>query len=131
MLVVRVEGTSQHGSSAKPLENRIVWRPVPGSKQIIAVGGPSDWVSSEPLPADAVSVDLIRASTDDPAQAKELWSRFLAYVDLKENRGTLHALKRYFVAIPVLVEIADPTLRSAVVASIRNSKAFRVSIQNS
>jgi hypothetical protein len=71
MLIIRTTGTGQVGSSAKPIENRIVWQIVSGSKQIIAVGGASDWASSEPLPADAVSVDLIRASVHDPDQAKE------------------------------------------------------------
>jgi hypothetical protein len=129
MLIIRPDGTVALGSSARGIENRLVLQDIDGTRQIIAVGGASDWGLSGPLPADAIQVDLVQASVQDPSLAPLLWGRFLAYVDAKENRGFMHALKKHFLGIPVALEISDERLRQAVATALRGSERYGIRLQ--
>jgi hypothetical protein len=129
MLVIRVDGTAVLGSSARATENRLAFQEIDGTRQIIAVGGPSDWASPGPLPIDAVQVDLIQASARDPSLAPLWWAQFLRFVDAKENRGFMHGLKTHFLGIPVTLEITDAQLRRAVATSLREGRRHGIRLQ--
>jgi hypothetical protein len=129
MLIIRVDGTVGLGSSSGATENRLALQEIDGTQQIIAVGGPSDWASPGPLPVDAVQVDLLQASVQDPALAPLLWARFLTYVNAKENHGFIHWLKTHFLGIPVVLEIADEQLRQAVATALRGSRQYGIRLQ--
>ena len=130
MLVIRVDGTVALGSSAGATENRVVLQDIEGTRQIIAVGGRSDWASPGPLPVDAIQVDLVQASVQDPSLAPLLWGRFLAYVHAKGNHGFIHGLKTYIFGIPVVLDIADEQLRRAVAIALRASRRYGIRLQN-
>jgi hypothetical protein len=82
-----------------------------------------------PLPAEAVYVDLVQASVDDPGLAAELWGPFLAYVNAKEDSGLVRQLKNYVLGIAVRLEIPDAKLHQAVTIAIRGSKLNRIRLQ--
>ena len=129
MLLINENETFVLGLEDKPVENKIAWRSRSEGKLIIAVGGPSDWSSQEPLPPEAVLTDLVCASLETPKLAEELWSYFLAYVDRKENRGFIHGFKNSFFGIPVKVDIADVTTFRAVARAVTRSKRYRIRLK--
>ena len=129
MLLINENETFVIGLEDKSVENKIAWRSRSEGKLIIAVGGPSDWCSQEPLPPEAVLTDLVRASLETPKLAEELWSYFLAYVDRKENRGFVHGLKNSFLGISVKLDITEVTTFRAVASAIARSKRYRIRLK--
>jgi hypothetical protein len=128
------------GKVATHLENKIAWISVDGRRVIMAVGGPTEWRTSEPLPPGAVLTDLVSASTIDPSLAAFLWRPFLAYLFLTYLgcsgklplwRRVLISVAPWLLSLPVQLAISDSTVCLAVRKSIESSRStFRFVIRD-
>lgn len=92
----------------------------------MAVGGPSDWASSEPLPQEAVLIDLLAISIEEPKRASVLWNRFIIHGLYKAGVSKSFQYKRIFVPwlikLSISVKISCPHINSAVVCAIKKSE---------
>jgi hypothetical protein len=91
---------------------------------IIAIGGPAQWRSTQPLPPEAVVTDLVSASLADLVLAISLWGPFLAYIGhgarQKGWRNAFSGVLRTQVA--VRLDIKDEGVRSAVKSAIEKAR---------
>jgi hypothetical protein len=125
-VIVATEQQSWIEGEATPagtrFENKLAWVPSRGGKMIIAVGGPAQWRSTQPLPPEAVVKDLV--STSLPALAISLWAPFLAYIShgarQKGWRNAFSGLLRTQVA--VRLDIKDVGVRLAVKSAIEKAR---------
>lgn len=125
--------TSDDGVVFASLDNRVVWRPGTNERTIIAMGGPGDWHSTRPLPADAVQTDLVAASLEQPGLANEFWGCFIGYIVANAKLSVANSLKYAFLArylgVDVRIAIADTRTRAAVRNALHGSPAkFRLNV---
>lgn len=108
---------------ARSLHNRVAWQLVDGERVVLAVGDPSEWRSSMPLPATAVVTDVVAASVDDPPLARELWGALLGYLASPQVPGWHFALPRFLrPAWAVKVQLPAGPVRSAVGAAVASAR---------
>ncbi|WAC63703.1 hypothetical protein OVA13_02620 [Pseudoxanthomonas sp. SL93] len=125
MIIISQESsTHSSGSHTEALDNFIAWRPDGAGKLILAIGNPSQWHSSAPLPAGSVVTDLVLASSEDPKLASELWGPFLSYVSFKASPSFLAQLRAKLLGIPVRISISNPSVRAAVSDAISNCAPY-------
>jgi hypothetical protein len=121
MMVVIAEHESRVDDEAgivkTRLANSITWMPEGNRRVIIAVGSPSQWHSSLPLPPEAVSVDLLEALNDSKVAA-EFWAPFLAY--LVKTAGPNWWREFFMLKVPVRVEL-DERAQQAVARAVKSS----------
>jgi hypothetical protein len=114
------------GALVARFDNKLAWVPTQAGRSIIAVGGAQEWLSTKPLPREAVLTDLVVASTGDPDLAAALWGPFLAYLCYSARptvwRRALLLLALGLVRIPVQVDVSDSAIRSAVQDAITRSR---------
>ena len=106
---------SRSSIGGRSLHNCVAWQLVDGERVVLAVGDPSEWRSSMPLPATAVVTDVVAASVDDPPLARELWGALLGYLASPQVPGWHFALPRFLrPAMPVTVRLPPGAALSAV-----------------
>lgn len=104
-------------------------------KIIIAVGSQHEWESSEPLPSDSLTINLIAESLKASELAVDLWEVFLIFVlHSSSSKSMWQELKMMFSALfrrGVLVKISidDPVVSRAVRNSLLQCKAPKFLIQ--
>lgn len=114
---------TRSSSAGRSLHNRVAWQLVNGERVILAVGAPSEWRSTAPLPATAVVTDLVAASLQDPALARELWGAFLGYLASPQVPGWHFVLPRFArPCMPVTVGLPPGPALSAVCSAIREAR---------
>ena len=128
MITIKKKETTIFDFNQKSVENKIAWSNRGVEKLIVAVGGPSNWESTEPLPSDAILVDLVSASSDDPEVASELWNPFLHYVDTLANPGLFASMRRIFYGIRVKLDISELPVKQRVENVLRKSKPLRIKV---
>ncbi len=128
MLIIG-ETQTRHSGSGTALagcDNLISWIADGAMRRIIAVGGPTQWAAAGPLPANAVTTDLVQASSSDPALAAQLWEAFLRYVALRAEPGLWRRIKHQLFGLRVRVVIDDGDQRAAVLAMLSRCRGLRV-----
>jgi len=107
----------------RSLHNQVAWQLVKGERLILAVGAPTEWKSSKPLPPTAVVTDLVAASVEDLPLARQLWGAFLGHLIAPQLPGWHFALPRFMrPAVPVAVKLASGAALSAVCSAIQSSR---------
>jgi hypothetical protein len=113
------------------LANRVTWMPKGSGQVIIAVGSPSQWHSSLPLPPEAVTVDLVSAALSEPETARKFWGPFLSYLSASAKPSGWRQLFR--LSLPgkllVRVDLKGDLAKQAVASAIKNSpigRKFRI-----
>ncbi|MBO9664043.1 hypothetical protein [Dokdonella sp.] len=103
----------------RSLRNRVAWQVVNGERVVLAVGDPSEWRSSAPLPATAVVTDVVAASVDDPPLARELWGALLGYLAWPQVPRWHFALPRFLrPSRAVRIQLPAGPVRSAVCSAV-------------
>jgi hypothetical protein len=105
-------------------DNKLAWIPSSGGRVIIAVGGPAQWNSTQPLPPEALVTDLVTTSLADPVLAGELWGPFLAYVGTaaKQKRWRFSFSGIFRTNVAIRVDIQNLGVRAAVKSAIEKSR---------
>ena len=131
MLIVGDRETSDPASSARPVryENLIAWIPHGSNRQVIAVGGPTQWAAPGPLPSEAVVTDLVRDSLEDPALAADLWGSFLRYVAWRADPGRWRQFSRQIFGLPVGVAIAHHPTKAAVLKALSKCRSAKLIVR--
>jgi hypothetical protein len=135
MLVIVTEDESRveddNAEVRARLANSVTWIPKENQRVIIAVGSPSQWHSSQPLPAEAVTTELMGAASNEPDTARQFWAHFLSYlVTTAEQRGWRRFLNLTLTnRVLVKVELKDAVVKQAVISAIKGSpygRKFRI-----
>lgn len=137
MLVITQKSTAYKSKDNIVLfsrDNQMILKLEKQQKVIIAVGGPHEWESSEPLPFDSFVVDLIAESLKVSEDAVDLWEAFLIFVYSGSSKGMWQELKMLFTplfkgGIPVQISIDDPIISRAVSKCLLKCKAPKFLIQ--
>jgi hypothetical protein len=107
------------------LENKMAIMEINGQKTIIAIGGPDQWASREPLPVEATLIDLLAISINDPKEARVVWHRFISYMFYQAEASKSVSFAKVFapfiIKLPVRVCISDPNVKLAVQLAVKNS----------
>ena len=119
-----VDGTN---TIAARLANSITWLQEGDRRVIIAIGAPSQWNSSHPLPATAVSTDLVQAALSQPDLAIELWGPFLSYLVYMTKPNIFRRTTMAWLpgVVPVTLELRDGSPNEVIARSLRASSLGR------
>jgi hypothetical protein len=135
MLVVVTEDNSRVEDASSRVQahfaNSVSWLRKGSGRMILAVGAPSEWRSTLPLPPSAVSTKLVSAALEDPIAANELWGPFLSYLVLSARPNIWCRLAMIVLprSIPVKIDLRSEILREAVARAIPSSplgRKFRI-----
>ena len=123
----RSEVYDAEGTVIFSVANHIVWQPNEKGGEILAVGTPTEWLSSSPrvLPADAVHVDLVAESLAATPRIDELWEAFFCYC-IEVSRRKVGFWKwfarQFFSPLKVDVRIRDDTKNEFLAGILRRFK---------
>lgn len=110
------------------LDNQVVVMDHDGEALLLAVGGPRQWASGDPLPDGARIVDLTALATHDPTEAARLWVTFVRYLHHAAGASFLDSALMLLGLgrIKVHVAVSDPQVRESIVAALGTAKGLKL-----